>query len=171
MQVAESRSPSGGLPAGRPAGLERVAVGRWAPMPFLKPLSHPFLTGCLGSWSIDATGQLAGFGKATLRLGAGGTYMVEDLEWTSAVAPGIRYYAHSVWRPSAEGNRIAVQWFDNADPAVIDCAGTLTDAEADIRWQCNEGRRRLVRTVTEDGMESRLYIGEDALLRAIWRRA
>ncbi len=161
---------AGGSRLSRPAGLEQVAAGRFAPATFLAPMSHPFFTACLGKWSVDVTGQLAGWGHASYRMAAGGRVLVEEHDWVCATAPGLKYHALSVWRASPDGTSLAGWAFDNADPEPIHFCGTLSSTVADVTGDCNDGRRRRVMTVTEDGIDVRLYIGEVELLRSIRRR-
>ncbi len=161
---------AGGSRLSRPAGLEQVAADRFAPAAFLAPVSHPFFAACLGNWSVDMTGQLAGWGHASFRMAAGGQVLVEEHDWVGTTAPGLKYHALAVWRASADGRSIAGWAFDNADPDPIHYRGTLSPTVADMTGDCNDGRRRRLMTVTEDGLEIHLCVGDVEVMRAIRRR-
>jgi hypothetical protein len=104
-----------------------------APAP-QKPIEQPLLKSLVGTWSIV---QKSPFGEnrgtATFALGVGGTALIEDYEVDLGAAG--KFAGHGVFKPSADGTKLDLWWFDVHTPAPIRYTGSLTETGYEMKGE------------------------------------
>jgi hypothetical protein len=98
--------------------------------PVQKQLQHPVATSLTGEWTTVSTSPCGeGKGKASFRLGVGGTVLLEDYENTGTTPEGqsMTFHGHGIYKVSDDAKTITVWWIDDYAAEPVKISGPLTD--------------------------------------------
>ncbi len=104
-----------------------------AALPAQKKVDQAFLNDLVGTWSVVATGGMAGKGTAVFAKGVGGTAVLETYEQGGE---GGSFSGHGVHKVSDDGKTVTVWWFDNFLAEPLKLSGPLKETGYEISGDC-----------------------------------
>ena len=158
------------LSAGARAGDDPAPAAPAAPPP-QKTVKHPFFDGLVGSYTTTMKGQMGdGSGKVTVRLGVGGTAVIEDYDATMGKDP---FSGHGVFKVGDDGKTVTIWWFDTMMPEAMKLSGALTDTGYDVSGDIPGAGMKMRLTFEKKGAtyEMRGFGGDGAeWMKETWTR-